>query len=257
MLASIDAFRNEDTVTIVGTSESYATVTLYWTTSSGSGSDTTTANAAGTFTFSEGLTRGVTYAFYATAADARGNTSGLSNTLSTEACTPWDEYEDSSGYGDTCTNPVIDWSTLADAGTTSLSSVGNLLDAGDSDWYLVQTGDDATSGINYYRFHVELVDGSGDYAFVVYEGGCSEGYLDCGSGSTSDPEGSGYTEYEFFAQDVGDGGHGVPSETRACEDGSASYNECQDLSSDYYIHVIRLSAYSCANYELQITNGNW
>ncbi len=257
VLSSIDAYRNEDSVTIVGTTEAFATVTLYWSSSSSSGSDTTSASGAGTFTFSETLTRGVTYTFYATSADAMGNTSGISNTLSTEACDPWDEYEDSSGYGDTCTNPVIDWSTLADAGTTTLSVVGNLLEAGDEDWYLVQTSDAATSGINYYRFHVELVDGSGDYAFVVYEGGCTSSYLDCGSGVSSDPEGSGYSEYEYFAQDVGEGVHSIPADSRSCTNSSASYNNCDDLSSDYYIKVIRLSAYDCANYELEITNGAW
>ena len=133
--------------------------------------------------------------------------------------------EDSTGYGDTCTNPVIDWSTLADDGVTTISVVGNLLDAGDEDWYLVETSDSATSGINYYNFHVELVDGSGDYAFVVYEGGCSSGNLDCSSSSTSDPEGSGYTEYQYFVEDVGDGGHSIPSDTRSCASGDASYNE--------------------------------
>ncbi|MDP2312382.1 MAG: hypothetical protein Q8P41_05715 [Pseudomonadota bacterium] len=257
VLTAIDTFRNEDTVTIVGTSEAFATVTLYWTTSSGSGTDTTTANAAGGFSFSETLTRALTYSFYATATDSEGNTSGVSNTVGTEACDPWDEYEDSAGYGDTCTNPVIDWSALSDAGTTTLSVVGNIIATGDDDWYLVETSDTATSGINYYNFHVELVDGSGDYAFVVYDGGCTESYLDCGSGSSSDPEGSGYTEYQYYAQDVGDGGHSIPTEPRACDAASASYNECDDLSSDYYIHVIRLSAYSCANYELEITNGVW
>lgn len=257
VLNSIDEYRNEDTVTLIGTTEAYASVTLYWTTSSSSGSDTTTASAAGTFTFSETLTRGLTYRYYATATDTYGNTSGVSNTLSTEACNPWDEYEDSSGYGDTCTNPVIDWSTLADSGATTISVVGNLLSAGDEDWYLVQTSDAATSGINYYNFNVELVDGSGDYAFVVYEGGCSASNLDCESGSSSDPEGSGYTQYQFFAQDVGDGSHAVPSDYRACANSSSAYNNCEDLSSDYYIHILRLSAYSCANYELEITNGVW
>ncbi len=255
VLSSIDAFRNEDTVTLVGTTEAYNTVTLYWTTSTGSGSDTTTANGAGVFTFSETLTRALTYNFYATSADAEGNTSGVSNVVSTEACNPWDEYEDSAGYGDTCTNPVIDWSTLSDSGTTTLSVVGNLLSEGDSDWYLIQTSDALTSGINYYNFHVDLVDGSGDYAFVVYEGGCAAANLDCGSGSSTDPEGTGYTEYQYFAQDKGEGVHGIPADSRSCVDGSASYNVCDDLSSDYYVHVIRLSSYSCANYELEITNG--
>lgn len=257
VLTSIDPFRNENTVTLIGTTEPFATVTLYWTSSSGSGSGTTTANGAGGFTFSETLTRAVTYSFYATSSDSEGNTSGVSNTVSTEACNPWDEYEDSTGYGDTCTNPIIDWSTLSDGGTTTLSVVGNLLSTGDSDWYLVQTSDGSTPGINYYNFHVELVDGSGDYAFAVYDGGCTESYLDCGSGSSTDPEGTGYTEYQQYAYDRGDG-HAQPAETRSCLDGSVdSYNNCEDLSSDYYIHVIRLSSYSCANYELEITNGTW
>lgn len=256
VLTSIDTYRNEDTVTIVGTTEAYVTVTLYWSNGSSTGTDTATANGAGVFTFSETLTRGVTYSFYATSTDADGNDSGVSNTLYTEACDPWDEYEDTTGYGDTCTNPVVDWSTLSDAGTTTLSVVGNLLEAGDDDWYLIETSDSSSSGINYYRFHVELVDGSGDYAFAVYEGGCTDSYLDCGSGSSGDPEGSGITEYEYFAQDVNDSGHGIPTETRAC-DSVGPYNLCDDLSSDYYIHIIRLSAYSCANYELEITNGIW
>lgn len=255
VLTSIDAYRNENTVTLIGTSEAYSTITLYWTTSTGSGSDTTTANGAGVFTFSETLTRALTYSFYATSTDAEGNTSAVSNTVSTEACDPWDEYEDSAGYGDTCTNPVIDWSTLSDAGTTTLSVVGNLIAAGDEDWYLVEASDTATSGINYYNFHVELVDGSGDYSFVVYEGGCTDAYLECGSGSTTDPEGNGYTEFQRFAQDKGDGTHSIPAETRACDAASALYNLCDNLAADYYIHVIRLSSYSCANYELQITNG--
>lgn len=257
VLTGVEEYRNEDTVTIVGTSEAFATVTLSWVTSSGSGSDTTTASAAGVFTFSETLTRGLTYSYTATATDSEGNTSGVSNTITTEACDPWDEYEDSTGYGDTCTNPVIDWSTVTDDGATTLSVVGNIIETGEDDWYLVQTSDAATSGINYYRFHVELVDGSGDYAFTVYEGGCTSSYLDCGSGSSSDPEGSGYTEYEVYAEDVGDGTHSIPSETRACASSDASYNECDDLSSDYYIHVIRLSAFDCTNYELEITNGTW
>ncbi len=257
VLSSIDTYRNEDTVTIIGTAEAFTDVTLYYTSTGGAGTDTTTANGGGAFTFSETLTRGVTYSYYATATDSNGNTSGNSNTLSTEACDPWDEYEDASGYGDTCTNPIIDWSTLTDAGTTTLSAVGNLLAAGDDDWYLIETSDTRTTGLNYYRFHVELVAGSGDYSFAVYTGGCTAASLECGSGSSSDPEGSGITEFEAFAQDVGDGTHTIPAETRACQAGSASYNECDNLSSRYYIHIIRLSAYDCANYELQITNGIW
>ena len=81
VLTSPDPYRNEDSVTLLGTSEAYATITLSWTTSSGSGTDTTTASAAGVFTFSETLTRALTYSYTATATDAAGNTSGNSNTV--------------------------------------------------------------------------------------------------------------------------------------------------------------------------------
>lgn len=258
VLSGVDPYRNEDSVTIVGTGEAYATITLYIVSSSSSTTQTTTASSGGTFSFAlTGLTRGVSYTYYATATDADGNVSANSNTIGTEACDPVDDYEDATGYGDTCPDPVIDWSVLPDDGLTTLTLAGNILEAGDDDWFLVQTDDDAQSGYNNYRFHVELVDGAGDYTFVVYEGGCTTTYLECDSGSSSDPEGSGYTEFERYAQDQGDGGHGVPSDTRACASGSASYNVCDDLSNDYYIHVVRTSSYSCANYEIEVTNGVW
>jgi hypothetical protein len=79
--------------------------------------------------------------------------------------------------------------------------------------------------------------------------------LECSAGG-SDPEGSGYSEYEDYAEDVGDGSHGIPSETRSC--GGSTQNDCDDLSGDYYIHVFRTTtAYSCQEYTLTITNGTW
>ncbi|MFZ5478779.1 MAG: Ig-like domain-containing protein [Myxococcota bacterium] len=258
VLTSLTPYRNEDTAVITGTTDASLDVTLYIVNSSGTTTSTTTANGAGAFTFSlTGLTRGESYSFYATAEDSEGNVSGASNTVTTEVCDPIDDYEDSLGYGDDCTDPILDWSVLSDAGSTTLTVTGNLPDSGDEDWYLVQTSDTVTGNVNYYRFHVEMTHGSSEYAFVVYEGGCSSSYLECSSGSSTDPEGSGYTEYEVFAEDQGEGSHSVPSDTRACGTGS-SYNLCDDLSSDYYIHVIRkTSTYSCEYYELEITNGVW
>ena len=258
ILTAIDPYRNEASAVVYGTTEANADVTLYMVTGTGTTTDTTTASAAGSFTFTEALTRGSSYTVYATATDAAGNTSGVSNTLSTEVCDPYDDYEDSSGYGDSCTNPVIDWSTVADDGATTISVTGNILEGSDDDWLLVQTSDSAGPGINYYRFHVEMTHGTGIYGFAVYEGGCASSYLDCAAGTSSDPEGSGYTEYEYYAEDVGDGSHSIPGETRYCYTGHGDYNNCDDLSSDYYIHVFRnSSSYSCAYYELEITNGTW
>lgn len=258
VLSSISNYRNEDTVTVYGTTEPFMNVTLYIQGSSLTTS-TTTANAAGSFSFSMTITRGITYSFYATATDANNNTSAVSNTLSTEACTPYDTYEDNTGYGDSGSDPVVDWSTLPDDGATSLSISGNIIDSADQDWYMIQTSDAATTGINYYRFRVQLSHGSGHYTFVVYDGNYSTAYLDCPSGSSSDPEGAGYTEYNAYQTDQGDAAnHRVPSDTRACYNGHGDYNNCTDFSTTYWVKVIRTDGgLDCNYYTLTVNNGLW
>ncbi len=257
VLNSLDPYRNETSVTVSGSTEAFATVTLYIDCTSGSSTDTGTANGAGTFSFSESVAAGDECSYYATSTDSSGNTSGVSNVVGTEVCDPGDDYEDTSAYGDTCGDPVVDWSTLADDGTTTIEFDGNILDGSDDDWYFIQTSDVVSGSYNPYRFHVELTSGSSDYAFAVYEGGCTEAQLECGSGSSTDPEGSGYTEYEVFQEDIGEGVHTIPSDTRTCGTGTW-YNDCDDLSSDYYIHVFRTtSTYSCQGYSIKITNGVW
>lgn len=256
VLSSIDPYRNEDTVTIQGSTEPFMDVTLYINSANGQTTDTTTANAVGSFTFTESLTRALTYTFYATAKDSNGNNSSQSNTVSTEACDPFDDYEDSTGYGDSCADPVVDWSTLTDDGSTTISIVGNILDANDSDWYMVSTSDLTSYGINYYRFHVELTAGSGHYKFVVYSGGgCSAANLDCSSGAQN----YAYTEYEVYQQDQGDhASHATPSDTRVCYNSHGDYNNCDDFSDTYYIQVVRTdSGYDCSYYQLDVTNGQW
>ena len=260
VLAALAPYRNETTATVTGTAEALNTITLYIVSSSGTSTMVTTANASGAFTFNvTGLLPMDIYTFYAIAQDAAGNLSGASNTVGTEACDPVDDYEDASTYGDSSANPVIDWATLADNGATTITITGNLLDAADSDWYLIQTSDLVTTGINYYRFHVTLTHGGGSYAFVVYDGSAAAADLDCPTGSTSDPEGAGYTEYQQYAYDSNDSGHGVPADRRYCNYGSSPYyNNCDDLSSNYYIHVVHTApSYSCEYYELTITNGVW
>lgn len=257
ILNSVDAYRNETSATVTGSTEPFADVTLYISSSSGVTTSTTTANGAGTFSFSEALTAGLSYSFYATATDASGNTSAVSNVVGTEVCDPTDDYEDTTAYGDSCADPVVDWSTLDSDGTTTIEFNGNILDASDDDWYYIRTANTITSSYNNYRFHVELTAGGSEFAFVVYDGGCTDADLDCSSGSGTDPEGSGYSEYEVYQEDVGDGSHSIPSDYRTCAAGS-TYNECDDLSSEYYIHVFRTTtAYSCQEYSLKITNGVW
>lgn len=251
-LSSISPYRNEDYVTVSGSAEALSTVTLYKVTSTGTTTQSTSASASGSFSFSlTSLTRGGEYSFYAIATDGAGNNSSVSNTLSTEVCDPYDDYDLSTPSGDTCSDSITDWSTLNDSGGTVLTVTGNILDSSDEDWYLVQTSDLLSAGINYYRFHVELTHGSGNYVFIVHDGGCADAYIDCST--------SGYTEYEVYAYDRNDSAHGTPADTRYCNYGSSPlYNNCDDLSSDYYIEVQRVrSSYDCEYYELEISNGIW
>lgn len=257
VLNTPDPYRNDASVTISGTTEPFATVTLYISSSFGITTDSASANGAGSFSFSEGLVPGYSYSFYATATDAMGNVSAVSNVVGTEVCDPGDDYEDATTYGESCSNPIIDWSAINDAGSTTIEFDGNILEATDEDWYFVQSSDSVTGSYNYYRFHVEMTSGSSEYAFAVYTDGCGTASLECGSGSSTDPEGNGYTEFEAYAEDVGDGSHSIPSDYRTCSTGSV-YNDCDDLSGDYYIHVFRTTtAYSCGGYSLKITNGAW
>ena len=109
---------------------------------------------------------------------------------------------------------------------------------------------DLNDGLDYFRFHVEMTSGMGDYSFVVYRGSPASSDLQCSS--------TGYTEYEDFAQDVGDGSHAIPAESRACANLNELYNECEDDSRNYYIHVFRKTAVTgCQGYELNISNGVW
>ena len=83
-------------------------------------------------------------------------------TISTEVCDPEDIYEDGTGYGDASTDPVDSFTAIADDGSTTMSIEGNILEDDSVDWYLIETSDDASAdasaGIDYYSFEVELLD---------------------------------------------------------------------------------------------------
>lgn len=250
VLSSLVAYRNETSATLTGSAEAGITVTIYAVSSTGTASASTGTDGAGNFTYSfSSLTRGEVYSFYATATDGSGNVSGASNTVGTEVCDPYDDYDLSTPSGDTCSDAIVDWAVLPDNGATVIDIVGNILDGSDSDWYLIQTTDSLTAGINYYRFHVNLVHGSGKYVFIVHDGGCADAYVDCSTG--------GYTEYETYADDNNESGHG--DYFRECNYASDPHiNNCDDLSSDYYIEVRRTSgSYDCDFYELEVSNGIW
>ena len=164
---------------------------------------------------------------------------------------PFDLYEDTGTYGDSSSDPVNEWSLLSDDGSTTIDIDGYLDDANDEDWYYFSTSQTVTTvGYNTYHVEVEMLDGTDDYEFIVYRDYNSE----CSAGTY------GYTEYDFFAEDVGDGSHSITSAgaNGYCYTGSSAYNDCDDFSSSYLVKVIRKSASTdyCATYSLEITNGD-
>ncbi|MFT4975942.1 MAG: hypothetical protein ACI8S6_001835, partial [Myxococcota bacterium] len=258
VIDAIDEYRNSTSVTVSGTAEAGSTLTLYSDCDSGLSTTTTTVSSTGTWSVSRSITQGDFCEYYAYATDASSNVSGVSNTVDTESCAEWDDYEDSSSYGDTCSNPIDEWSTIADTGTTTISFIGNIIDSTDSDWYFVnasQTLGAASTGTNLFNLDVEMISGTSDFAFTVYKGSCSTTDLLCDDSGT---EGSGYTEFDYYTEDDGDGtNHVTPSDTRYCSS-TSGYDTCASYADDYYIHVYRTTgSQDCTSYELEITNGVW
>ncbi len=256
VISSIDEYRNDEDVALSGTCEASCTLTWYISDSTGSWTETSTCTSGGAISHTTYVTRGYETEIYATCTDAASNTSSDSNTVTTEACDPEDTYENTTGYGDTSSNPVDEWSALADDGSTTITIEGNVLSSADEDWYIISTTDDystdVSAGINYFNLEIELTEGSSTYEFRTYQTSYSSGGHVC---STSDA----YTEFSWDQEDSGDGAdHSIPSDDRYCgASGDASYNECSDFSDDWIVEVTRKSTAtaSCQHYELTINNG--
>lgn len=254
LINSTYPFRNEDSLTLTGSCEPGCALTMYCADGLSSWSDSLTCAPDGTFSYADTITRGQTTTCQADCEDAAGNVSPLSNEVSTEVCDPADTYEDAFGYGDAGADAVDEFGVLGDSGTRTITLRGNILADDSEDWFSVTTTDDVPSdriaGRNLYRLQANLVSGSSDYAFTVYKGSFDPSAREC-SGA--------YTEYSDFAFDRGEADHTAPADTRACGNGSATLNDCEDLSDTYYIQVTRLrsSPTSCDSYTIEVTNGVW
>ena len=256
VISSLEAYRNDEEVTLSGACEADCDLTFYLSDSTGSWTEKSTCSSTGSLSMITYVTRGYKTSIYATCTDAAANVSSNSNTVTTQACDPEDTYENTTGYGDTAGNPIDEWAVLADDGSTTITIEGNILDSTDEDWYIVSTSDDYASDLSYgyndYDVAIDLTDGSSDYSFLVYVDGYTAGGGEC-SGSYP----SGTTSFNYFQEDVGDGSHSIPTNTAACATSSSAYNECTDFTQDMVIEVIRNSGStpSCQSYELTITNG--
>jgi hypothetical protein len=164
------------------------------------------------------------------------------------------------GDGDSGGFAIDNWATMPDNNTVTAAIIGNILEESsvwDSDWFRFDTSDDAAAdsvnGSNNFNFEVTLTQGAGTYSVVVYRGGYSSTQLQCAG-----LQNSGYTEYNYFSQDVGDGTHTAPAVTNECGPiGDPVHNVCEDLSDVFYVEVLRdpTAAASCLPYEIVVTNG--
>jgi hypothetical protein len=249
-------FSNDDSRTLSGDCEALCDLDITCDDGTGSTLDSATCSSSGTFSVNLGFDRGEVTSCTATCTDVAGNVSGSSEEVVIEVCDPEDIYEDASGSGDSPGGSIGGFITLPDDGLDTVSIVGNIVDGDVDDWYVISAADDysedALAGIDYFNFHVQLSAGGSDYRMEIHKGGSGSGDLECSAGV-------GYTEYNWFSEDVADGSHGAPADTRTCSSGSETANLCQDDSDDFYIHVYRLgsSTDSCASYELTIDNGVW
>jgi len=248
------AYRNDEEVTLTGTCEAACSLTFYCADDDGSWSDSGTCDSSGEFSYTTALVAGNTTECYATCEDGAGNLSSNSASVTTEVCDPGDENEDSVGTGDAGADAIDLWSAIPDDASTTITIEANILSDDTTDWYKISGSDDVsedrTDGLDYYRFQVQMLDGTSAYEMYVYRDSYDTSALECSSG---------VTEYEHAQEDVGDGSHTIPSDARSCGNSSSSYNDCEDNSSDYYIQIVRTSTTvsSCQGYELEVTNGVW
>ncbi len=251
--------RNSESVDLTGECEAECTLTFYCEDSASSWvlSDTCTTSSA--FGTTVDLTVGETTTCYATCTDSAGNVSGPSNEVTTEVCDPQDIYEEGAYGDDPIADPIDEWSAIPDDGSTTITITGNVLDDDDEDWYIITAQDDLSedlaSGIDYFRFGVEMTSGDGTYSLRVYKG---DPYPDTEEECTVDTDG--YTEYEWYNQDLGDSTsatHVIGSPLNACGPTSGFINHCADDTDDFYIQVFRNEEHepSCTAYEIEITNG--
>ena len=250
ILDDLSPYRNDDYATLTGTCEASCALVFYLADDTGSWTETGTCTSGGAVSHTLYLTRGVTTDAYATCEDAAGNVSGDSNTVSTESCDPYDEYENSSGYGDTSSSPIDEWGTLDDGGTTTITIEANALDSSDEDWYVISTTDldsyDSTYWDEDYLFEVVMTEGESVYSVEIFDAAISLTTPVCETGTT---------EMDWYFDDPSWGRGTSCSPTAAYPD----YTDCPDFSTDWYIKVTRRDTAedSCEPYELTITNGMW
>jgi cysteine-rich repeat protein len=214
-----------------------------------------TCGADGAFQVVMPLDRGVATSCTSLCRGPAGDVSVASPPVTTEACSPFDPWEDAGTYGDTTTDPITGLTPLPDDGSVTLDLRANLVDGDALDLFRVDAVDhpiaDAAVGANGFHLAVALTEGAASYDLRVHRGSPTAA-PEC-------PAAGPYDAYDFDLVDAGDGDHPVPALDDACAasgDPSAHlYNACEDHSGAWFIAVTRAHGEDCAAYTVRVTNG--
>ncbi|GMV42618.1 MAG: hypothetical protein AMXMBFR64_43340 [Myxococcales bacterium] len=159
-----------------------------------------------------------------------------------DGCECASDGNDQAGAGNACA-AAIHLGTFADNGSLKVAG-GNIVPAGDSDWYSMLTQDSADSTCDKFKVRARFTYNPGNqFAFDVYRGGCAGGNAICAAS----------TDFDWYTNFSAGGKGECPC---APDPGTTNTNVCTDNSAWFYIRVFRKdnAPLSCDNYEIEVTN---
>jgi len=189
--------------------------------------------------------------------DSANLASLASNSSVMESCSPYDAYETSGTYGDSGADPagVVEFATLADTNTATISITGNILGewSDTQDWYRIVTSDNAvanaTAGSNAYKLELVMGTGAAAYDVWVYKNSAIATAVCAATGP-----------YDDYTDDFADPGD-APNHARQtvnpnlCANTGALYNQCTSMAATYFVKVMRASGTNCSPYTITAYNG--
>ena len=181
-----------------------------------------------------------------------------------DGCECQEDPADVASTGDACGmgggGQAVPLGVLGDSGTT-VSRAGNIVPAGDVDWYWFEASDsdDSGSGCDTYNVEISLTTNPGNQVrFDVFSGGCAT--IECSGADL-------FQDSVDFYDGTGGGECPCstdlhPDEDPTDEDGvfhgvaQPGANQCEDHSTVYLVKVYRSDgAASCSPYTITFSNG--
>jgi hypothetical protein len=179
------------------------------------------------------------------------------NGVASDGCECGEDAYEALG-GQTCSNPQ-DLGSFADDGT-EMEVVGNIIPAGDVDWLVFKAVDSPDADCDHFHVDVRFTQNeAAEYTFDVFQNGCAEASLLCGS----------VTELtwntDFYVHDANKKLGECPCSTAMSPPGETpgwsvpDKHYCQDQSRTFYIKIYRNPGkpVTCTPYKLRIKNGGF